>query len=42
MSSMTAKLVGKIEWKKPLGRPRRRREDSAKINPREIPWKDVD
>jgi hypothetical protein len=31
-------LVGKPEGKRPLGRPRRRWEDSIKIDLREIGW----
>jgi len=34
-------LVGKPEGKRPLGRPRRRRED-IKLNLMEIGWKGVD
>jgi hypothetical protein len=29
-------LVGKPEGKRPLGRPRRRREDNIKMDPREV------
>jgi hypothetical protein len=35
-------LVGKREGKRPLGRPRRRWEDSIRTDLREIAWKDVD
>jgi hypothetical protein len=35
-------LFGKPEGKKPLGRPRRRREDNIKIDLWEIWWKYVD
>jgi hypothetical protein len=31
-------LVGKLEGKRPLGRPRRRREDGIKMDLREIGW----
>jgi hypothetical protein len=31
-------LVGKLEVKRPLGRPRRRRVDNIKIDLREIGW----
>jgi len=31
-------LVGRPEGKRPLGRPRRRREDNIKINLRQIGW----
>jgi hypothetical protein len=32
------KLVGKQEGKRPLGRPRRRRENNIKMDLREIGW----
>jgi hypothetical protein len=35
-------LVGKPEWKRPRGRPRRRWEDNIKIYPREIGFGGVD
>jgi len=35
-------LVGKPEWRRPLGRPRRRWEDNIRTNLREIRWEDVD
>jgi hypothetical protein len=35
-------LVGKPEWKRPLGRLRRRWEDNIRMNLREIVWEDVD
>jgi hypothetical protein len=35
-------LVGKPEGNKPLGRLRRRREDSIKMNLREIGWGGMD
>jgi hypothetical protein len=35
-------LVGMLEWKKPLGRTRRRWENNISIELREIRWKDVD
>jgi hypothetical protein len=31
-------LVRKPEGKRPLGRPRRRREDNIKIDPQEVGW----
>jgi hypothetical protein len=31
-------LVGKPEWKKPLGRPKRRWEDNIRIDHKEIGW----
>jgi hypothetical protein len=31
-------LVGKIEGRKPLGRPRRRWEDNIKMNFQEVEW----
>jgi hypothetical protein len=34
--------VGKPEWKRPLGRPRRRWEDNIKIYLREIGWCCID
>jgi hypothetical protein len=34
-------LVGKSEWKSPLGRPRRRYEDDIRMNFREIGWECV-
>jgi hypothetical protein len=30
--------VGKLEGKRPLGRPRRRREDNIRMDLREIGW----
>jgi hypothetical protein len=35
-------LVGKPEGKRPLGRPRRRRDDNVKIDLGEVGWGDVD
>jgi hypothetical protein len=35
-------LVGKPEGKSPLGRPRRRKEDNIKMDPREIGWGGMD
>jgi hypothetical protein len=35
-------LVGKFEGRRPLGRPRRRREDNIRMYPREIGWEVVD
>jgi hypothetical protein len=35
-------LVGKPEGRRPLGRPRRRREDKIKMDIREIGFGDVD
>jgi hypothetical protein len=35
-------LVGKPEGKKPLGRPRRRRESNIKMDLRETGWGGVD
>jgi hypothetical protein len=35
-------LVGKLEGKRPLGRPRRRREDNIKMYLREIGWGGMD
>jgi hypothetical protein len=35
-------LVGKPEGRRPLGRPRRRREDSIKTDLREIGWGGMD
>jgi hypothetical protein len=35
-------FLGTPEVKRPLGRPRRRREDSIKIELREIGWQVVD
>jgi hypothetical protein len=34
--------VGKPEGKKPLVRPRRRREDNSKMDIREIEWNSMD
>jgi hypothetical protein len=31
-------LVGKPEWRRPLGRPRRRWEDNIKMDLREVGW----
>jgi hypothetical protein len=35
-------LVGKLEGKRPLGRPRRRSENSIKMDFREIGWRGKD
>jgi hypothetical protein len=35
-------LVGRLEGRRPLGRPRRRREDNIKMDLREIGFGDVD
>jgi hypothetical protein len=35
-------FVGKPEWKRPLGRPRRRWVDNIKIDLREIGWDGMD
>jgi hypothetical protein len=35
-------LVGKLEGKRPLGRPRRRWEDNIRIDLRETGWGDMD
>jgi hypothetical protein len=35
-------LVGKLEGKRPLGRPRRRWEDNIKMDLREIVWGGMD
>jgi hypothetical protein len=35
-------LVRKFEGKRPLGRPRRRREDNIRMDLREIGWGGVD
>jgi hypothetical protein len=35
-------LVGKYEWKRPLGKPRRRLEDNIKMEFREIGWEGMD
>jgi hypothetical protein len=35
-------LVGKLEGKRPLGRPRRRWEDNIRMDLREIGWEGVD
>ena len=35
-------LVGKVEEKTPIGRPRRRWKDNFKINLKEINWKGVE
>jgi hypothetical protein len=32
-------LVGKPEWKRPLGRPRRRCEDNIRMNFMQVEWK---
>jgi len=34
-------LVGKLEWRRPLGRPRRRLEDDIRMDLKKIGWKDV-
>jgi hypothetical protein len=35
-------FAGKSEWKKSLGKPRRRWENNNRIEVREIGWEDVD
>jgi len=35
-------LVGEPEGKRPLGRPRRRREDNIKMDHREVGWEAMD
>jgi hypothetical protein len=35
-------LMGKLEGKRPLGRPRRRLEDGTRMDVREIGWGSVD
>jgi hypothetical protein len=35
-------LVGKLEGKRPLGRPRRRWVDNIRMNLGEVGWEDVD
>jgi hypothetical protein len=35
-------LIGKHEGKRPLGRPRRRKEDNIRIDLRELVWEVVD
>jgi hypothetical protein len=35
-------LVGKLEGKKPLGRPRRRQMDNIRMDLGEVGWGDVD
>jgi hypothetical protein len=35
-------LVGKLEGKRPFGRPRRRWEDNIRMDLREIEWEGVD
>jgi len=35
-------LVGNLEGKRPLGRPRSRREDNIRMYLREVVWDDVD
>jgi hypothetical protein len=35
-------VVGKPEGKKPLGRPRRRREDNIRMDLKETGWEGVD
>jgi hypothetical protein len=35
-------LVGKLEGRRPLGRPRRRWEDSIKMHLQEFGWGDID
>jgi hypothetical protein len=41
-SSTHMVLVGKPGGKRPLGRPRRRREDNVNVCPRETGWDDMD
>jgi hypothetical protein len=40
--SMSCNKVGKPEWKRPLGRPRRRWVDNIRMNLGQIRWGDVD
>jgi hypothetical protein len=35
-------LIGKPEGKRPLGRPRRRREDNIRMDLTEVGWRGVD
>jgi hypothetical protein len=42
MRSAYRTLVRKREGKRPLGRPRRKRENNIKMAVREIGWEDVD
>jgi hypothetical protein len=35
-------MVGKLEGKRPLGRPRHRWEDNIRMDPREIGWDGMD
>jgi hypothetical protein len=35
-------LIGKLGGKRPLGRPRRRREDNIKMNPQEVGFGGMD
>jgi hypothetical protein len=42
MSDAYSIFIGKPERKRPLGRPRRRREDNIRTNLREIGWEVVD
>jgi hypothetical protein len=37
-----ARVVGKLEGKRPLGRRRRKWVDNIKIDPREIEWRGMD
>jgi hypothetical protein len=38
----TGFLMGKSERKRPLGRPRRRWEDTIKMHPQEVEWVGID
>jgi hypothetical protein len=31
-------LIGKLEWKRPLGRPKHRGEDNVRMDLREVGW----
>jgi hypothetical protein len=35
-------LIGKSEWKRPLARPRHRREENISMTRKEIMWETVD
>jgi hypothetical protein len=35
-------FVGKSEWRRPLGRPRRRWKDNIRTDHREVAWETVD
>jgi len=40
--NMSINIAGKSEWRRPLGRPRRRWKDNIRTDHREVAWETVD